>query len=241
VRLAIGCLGVLGPAAAAVAQPAGDEWRVTVAPYLMAAGMSGTAGIGRLETDVEVSASDIFSNLQFGAQGYFEVMKGDWGFGADVIWMALGTSIDRPPTNIDVNQGAFTFLALRRLSPIATLRAGILVNTIQPTIKFKDPIDRELSGDATWVDPVVGINLHTPGEGRWGVALVADIGGFGLGSDFMFDVMPTVRVGLTRSADVAFGYRWISLDYEKDGDDDRRRILYDVTSSGPFAGFIFRF
>lgn len=113
VRLAIGCLGVLGPAAAAVAQPAGDEWRVTVAPYLMAAGMSGTAGIGRLETDVEVSASDIFSNLQFGAQGYFEVMKGDWGFGADVIWMALGTSTDTPVSaNVDVNQGGFTFLAL---------------------------------------------------------------------------------------------------------------------------------
>jgi hypothetical protein len=235
-------LVLLGVAAEGRAQSAPDAWKVTVAPYLMGAGMSGTAGVGRLESDVDVSASDIFSNLQFGFQGYFEAMKGNWGVGADLIWMALGTSTETPVSaNVDVNQGGFTFLALRRLSPAVDLRAGLAINTIQPTITFKR-INRELSGDATWVDPVVGVKLHTPDTGgRWGFALIADIGGFGVGSDFMFNVMPTARVRMTDRAGLAFGYRWISLDYEKDQDDDTRRLLYDVTSSGPFLGFVFRF
>lgn len=240
-RLAVAGVVVVASAGTGRAQTASDEWRVTVAPYLMFAGMSGTTGIGRLESDVDMSASDIFSNLQFGFQGYFDAMKGDWGVGVDVIWMALGTSVDRPPANIDVNQGGFTFLALHRLTPAVELRAGLLVNMIQPEITFKAPINRTLSREARWVDPVVGVKLHTPGEGRWAFALVADVGGFGVGSDFMFDIMPTARVGLTQRAGLVFGYRWISLDYEKDEDEDSRRVLYDVVSSGPFAGVMFRF
>jgi len=237
------CLVLLGQAAGVRAQSPPNAWKVTVAPYLMFAGMNGEAGIGRLNPEVDVSASDIFSNLQFGFQGYFEAMKGNWGVGADIIWMALGSSTDTPvPANIDANQGGFMFLALRRLSPALDLRAGLLINTLQPTIKFKDPIDREVSRDETWIDPVVGVNWHTPDTGgRWGFAVVADIGGFGIGSDFMFNVQPTALVRVTERSSLTFGYRWISLDYENEGDDDQRRFKWDVLSSGPFFGCAFRF
>ena len=62
-----------------------------------------------------------------------------------------------------------------------------------------------------------------------------------MGSDFMFNVMPTLRIGITEKAHLALGYRWISADYENDADDDQRRFLYDVVSSGPFVGFVARF
>jgi len=234
---------LFGLCTAVRAQSAPDAWKVTVAPYLMAAGMNGTTGIGRLESDVDLSASDVFSNLQFGFMGYFEVMKGKWGAGVDIIWMALGSSTPPPlPTKVDVNQGGFTFLAVRQLSSAVDFRAGAVVNTLQPKIVFQAPLDRELSRTETWVDPIVGVKLHTPDTGgRWGVALMADIGGFGVGSDIMFNIQPTVAVRFTRAAGLAFGYRWIYLKYEKEGDDTQRRFLYDMTSSGPFAGFVFRF
>ena len=240
VRTQVGVMVVvmlLGLAPQVCAQSAPDAWQVTVAPYLMAAGMNGTAGIGRLESDVNLSASDVLSNLQFGFLGYFEAKKGKWSVGADIIWMALGSSTEDPvPANIDVNQGGFTFLALRELSPAVDLRAGILINTLQAKIKFKDPIDRELSRDETWVDPVVGLRVHTPDRGgRWGFALMADVGGFGVGSDIMFNVQPTAVVRLTPGAGLAFGYRWIYMKYENEGDDTQRRFLYDMMSSGPFV------
>ena len=239
----VACLVLVGQTADVRAQAAPDGWRVTVAPYLMAAGMNGTAGIGLLQSDVDMSASDVFSNLQFGFMGYVEATKGKWGVGADIIWMALGTTTQKPlPANIDVNQGGFTFVALRQISPAMSLRAGVMINTLQPKIDFKDPINRQFSRNATWVDPMVGIKLRTPDTGgRWGLALTADVGGFGVGSDLMLNVAPTALVRMTERASVGFGYRWIYINYVADETDTQRRLLYDVTSSGPLFGFVFRF
>jgi hypothetical protein len=238
-----GCLALFGQTASVWGQPAPDAWHVTVAPYLMAAGMNGTAGIGRLESDVNLSAGDVFSNLQFGFMGYAAAKKGKWGVGADIIWMALGSSADKPlPVNVDVDQGGFTFVAIRELSPYVDIRGGVLINTLHPKLGFKAPINRDLKRDETWVDPVIGVNLHTPDDGRrWGVAVFADVGGFGVGSDIMFNLQPVVLIGLTDRASLAVGYRLIYLNYENHGDDEQRRLLYKMTSSGPLLGFVFRF
>lgn len=225
------------------AQSAPDAWQVTIAPYLLGAGLNGKTGIGRLDSDINLSASDVFSNLQFGFMGYFEVKKGNWGAGADIMWTALGSSTDKPlAADIDVDQGGFTFLAIRRLSRVLDLRGGVVVNTLRPRIWFKPPVDRRLSRTETWVDPVVGAKLHTPDTGgRWGLALIADVGGFGVGSDITFNVQPTALLRIAKGAGLAFGYRWIYVKYENAGNDDQRRLLYDMTTSGPLVGFVFRF
>ena len=82
-----------------------------------------------------MSASDIFSNLQFGAMGLVVARKGNWGVGADAIWMALGATVRE--TNVDFNQGAFAFYGLRRLAPAADLTFGLRVNTLQGNLEFK--------------------------------------------------------------------------------------------------------
>ena len=226
------------------AQAAPDGWQVTLAPYMMGAAMSGTTGIGQAESDVDLSASDVFKNLQFGFMGYFEVKKGKWGAAADIIWMALGSSTEGRliHANVDVDQGGFTFIAVRELSRAVDLRAGVVVNTLRPRIRFLAPIDREFSRTETWVDPVVGIKLHTPDTGRWwGFALMADVGGFGVGSDIMVNAQPTAVVRFAQGAGLVFGYRWIYVKYENAGNDSERRFLYDMTSSGPFLGLVLRF
>ena len=55
-----------------------------LAPYLMFASMDGTSVVRGREVEVDVSPSDIFENLQFGAMGYFGTRKGNWGFGVEV-------------------------------------------------------------------------------------------------------------------------------------------------------------
>lgn len=240
--MVVGMAG-LGPVAQAQAQPAPDEWQVTIAPYLMGAGLNGTTGIGPIESDVDLSASDIFKNLDFGFMGYFEVRKGKWGAGADIVWMALaGEGGNRIPVRVEADQGGFTFIGIRQLGRAADLRFGAVVNTVRPAITFGAPIDRTLSRTETWVDPIVGVKLHTPDSGgRWGFALMADVGGFGVGSDIMVNLQPTVAVRFAQPFGMAFGYRWVYLKYENNGDETQRRFLYDMMSSGPFAGFVFRF
>ena len=227
---------VAGSATSVAAQSPSDEWNVLVAPYLMGAAMSGTTTVRGLEVDIDVSPSDILSNLQFGAMGIMAARKGNWGFGADLIWMALGTTVRN--TNVDFNQGAFAFYGLRRLSAAAVLTFGLRVNTLQGKLKFKGP-DVTRSQNKTWVDPIVGVTLGTPADRRLQVGLYSEVGGFGVGSDIAWQLFPTVGIRLTRSASLELGYRWLDLDYATG--EGNEQFGFDAMTQGPVAGFGFRF
>lgn len=229
-------LAIAGTPAPAAAQPEPDEWNVLVAPYLMGAAMSGTTTVRGVDVDVDLSASDIFSNLQFGAIGIVVARKGAWGFGSDLIWMALGTTVR--DTNVDFNQGAFAFYGLRQLSPAADVTFGLRVNTLQGKLTFKGP-DVTRNQDKTWLDPVAGVTLRTPAGHRAQLRLYTEVGGFGAGSDFTWQVFPTVSLRLTQKASLDFGYRWLDLDYATGEGNEQFR--YDVLTHGPVLGFGFRF
>jgi hypothetical protein len=225
-----------GSVTPASAQSAPDEWTVSVAPYVMGAAMSGATTLRGVAIDVEASSSDIFSNLQFGAMGVALARKGDWGFGTDLIWMALGTTVR--DTNVNVNQGAFTFYGLRRLSPAADLTFGLRVNTLQGELTFKGP-DITPSQDQTWLDPVVGANFQTPTGPRLQLRLYTEVGGFGAGSDFTWQVFPDLSIHLTKTASLEFGYRWLDLDYATG--EGNEQFKYDVLTQGPVLGLGLQF
>jgi hypothetical protein len=221
---------------AAAQQVPSDKWEVTVAPYFMGAAMSGTTAVRGREVDIEVSASDIFSNLQFGAMGLVVARKGKWGLGGDATWMALGTTVRN--TNVDFNQGAFAFYGLRRLGSAADLTAGMRVNTLQGQLK-SNTLGFDVSQDKTWVDPLVGLILRTPGEHRVHAQVYTEIGGFGLGSDFTWQVFPTVGFKFTDHFSLEVGYRWLDIDYSTG--DENELFAYDVLAQGPIGGLAFRF
>ena len=225
-----------GSVTPASAQSPADEWNVFVAPYLMGAAMGGTTTVRGIEVDIDVSASDIFSNLQFGAMGIGIARKGDWGFGTDLLWMALGTTVG--DTNVDFNQGAFAFYGLRRLSPAAELTFGLRVNTLQGELTFTGP-NLPRNQDQTWVDPIVGVNLQTPTGPRLQLRFYTEVGGFGAGSDFTWQVFPDLSIHLTETASVEFGYRWLDLDYATG--EGNEQFKYDALTQGPVLGFAFQF
>jgi hypothetical protein len=226
-----------GAWAPAAAQQGSDGWDVVVAPYLMGASMEGVTSLRGIEVDVDASASDIFSNLQFGAMGLVEAKKGSWGFGADAIWMALGTTVR--DINVDVNQGAFAFYGIRRLGAAADVNVGVRVNTLQGEFDFKQ-VGLRVAQDRTWVDPIVGLTLRTPAERRFQLRLYSEIGGFGVGSDFTWQFFPTIGIRLTRASALEFGYRWLDVDYES-GSEANEPFAYDVLTQGPVLGVAFKF
>jgi hypothetical protein len=219
--------------------PPDDRWQVTLAPYFMGAAMSGTTVVRGREGEMDVSASDIFSNLQFGAMGILVARKGHWGFGADIIWMALGVTTEQPSVNIDFNQGGFAFYGLRRISPAADLTFGLRINVLQGQLDFKDPLGIVVEQDKSWGDPIVGLNLRSPPRGRVHAGLYTEIGGFGVGSDFAWQIFPTVGIRMTERASIDFGYRWLDMNYESG--DGNEKFRYDVLTQGPVLGFVFRF
>jgi hypothetical protein len=75
------------------------------------------------------------------------------------------------------------------------------------------------SGDADWVDPLVGFRVRpqlAPGQA---LVFPADVGGFDTGRQFSWNVLGAysfnfaVRTGVTYAG--LLGYRALSVDYEK--------------------------
>ena len=227
---------VVGAWTPAAAQTAGDGWDVVAEPYLMGASMNGAVVLRGRDVDVDVPASDIFANLQFGAMGMLVAKKGHWGFGADAIWMALGTTVRN--TNVDFNQGAFAFYGLRRLGPAADVTFGLRVNTLQGTLDFK-ALGGAVSQDKTWVDPIVGLSLRTAAGRPLQLRVYGEIGGFGAGSDFAWQIFPTLALHVSDRVSLDLGYRWLDLDYS--AGEGNERFSYDVLTQGPVAGVGIRF
>jgi len=215
-----------------------DEWKFRLVPYLVLPWMDGKTAVRGYEVDVNVGPSDIFSNLQIGAMGYFEARKGAWGFGVDAMYMALGTTIDRPPADIDFNQGAYQFTGLRALNEKVDLTFGARWNVLSGRLGFKGPIAFTAEDTKQWVDPTVGLQIRQPLGRRCHFGLVADIGGFGAASKFAWQVFPTVGINVGKKARIGFGYRALGMDYEtgKQG-----TFRYDVITSGPVFGMAFNF
>ena len=216
-----------------------DKWEYVVAPYLMFPSMDGISAVRGREVEVDVSPNDIFDNLQFGAMGYFGVRKGNWGFGVDALYMALGTTIDRPPANVDPGQGAITFMGTRRLHEKVEAVFGARWNFIQGKIEFTGPLNLTVEQTKHWVDPLVGLKLQQKLGDRWRFTLEGDIGGFGAGSDFAWHLFPIAEVAVGKRASLAFGYRLLGMNYETGSGTELFR--YDVLTSGPVIGMTFRF
>ena len=95
---------------------------------------------------------------------------------------------------------------------------------------------RKVSNKEGWIDPLVGLKGLTPiGESKFFVSVAFSIGGFGVGSDFMWDANINLGYQWTKSFTMTVGYRYLDVDYE-DGD-----FLYDVAQNGLVLGLSWRF
>jgi hypothetical protein len=243
VRRILGLCPIVIALAAALAQAqtgTGQKngWQYTLAPYLMMPWMNGTTAVKGYEVDVNSDPGDVFSNLQFGVMGYFEARNGPWGVGVDTIYMALGSTIDQPPTNVDVNQGAFTFIGMRELHENVDLVFGARWNVLQGKIDFKGP-QIVVENTKQWVDPVVGLKLKHSLGGRWHFTLEGDIGGFGAMSKFAWELFPVVGVDVHKRASLMMGYRVLSMNYDTGSGD--QYFKYDVTTQAIVLGATFHF
>lgn len=99
------------------------------------------------------------------------------------------------------------------------------------------------SGSVDWVDPFVGARLRhqlSPGEE---IVLRGDVGGFGAGSEFSWQLIGTYGWQLCTMSgfviDGYVGYRALSVDYEQGS--GLKEYEFDVLQHGPVVGMTTRF
>jgi opacity protein-like surface antigen len=244
-------------AQAQAAASSGGGWTFEFTPYLWGAGMSGEVGAGALPTlDVDMSFSDILDNLDAGLMGAFEARNGRWGLLFDAIYMKLAHSATASRTGsgpigatatasaeLEITQtvyaAAVAYRAIEGRTPLDVIGGARYAKlTVDAQIDgsfYAQTGTVAASAEKSWVDPYIGVRVQHPIAERWTLVGYADVGGFGVGSDFTWQALAGVNYEFSKSIAGKFGYRYLYVDYDKDG------FRYDMANSGLYLGAGIRF
>ena len=229
-----------------------NKWTFDVSLYGLAAGMSGSVGIGPVNADVDFGFDKVLDNLEFGMMGKLRVGYDRWALTTDVIYMGLGAS--RNGVSVDMDQWmvepTVTYRVSRYFEPLVGVRYNNLSAEIAgPNLQRPGPgilpgpgaLDGPgtRSGTQDWWDPIVGANLSLPLGKGFSLNLRGDVGGFGVGSDLTWQVFPFFGWQFAKWGSLQAGYRWLSMDYETGS--GARRFKYDMLIQGPQLGFTVHF
>jgi hypothetical protein len=216
-----------------------DEWKTDVTLYLFGAGLNGTVGaLGRTAV-VDQSFSDILSNLEFAAMGALRLSKGRWQVTTDFAYTGLGVTAQTPPADINVKTSWLDMTAGYAVKPGVSLLFGGRVNRMKNEVAFKDATRVKVAASKTWLDPEVGVALTKPLSDKLSARLRADIGGFGLGSDLAWQLLPALEWKASPKASLLFAYRVISTDYSSG--EGLTTFTSDTVMSGPAIAFTLHF
>jgi hypothetical protein len=218
------------------------KFKVYLEPYLMFTSMSGTTGIGNLpNTFICVPAGEVFSYLKIGGMLYGEVHNDQLAFTSDLFYADL--TQDASGKNGVLNGTAtlkqfwWELEGLYRINSWLEFGAGARINNITASadINVITPgggVNMSSSKSNTWVDPILVTRLKKVVNEKWLFQLRADIGGFGVGSQFAWQLQPDIFYRGSKLFQFGLGYRIISMDYNNDsGGGDR--FVYDMDEYGP--------
>lgn len=227
---------------------AGDKWKFFVEAYLMFPAMNGSTGVRNLPmVDVDADAGDIFSNLKVGAMLYTEGSKGTWAFSSDLIYMDLRQDVTAGALvesgELSAKQFAWELAGLKRLAPWLEVGIGGRLNSVKAGVDlvktFGNPTAEERSLNPTWIDPIIIVRSKGIVYEKWLLQFRGDLGGFGIGSDFAWQLQAYAGYQFSKLFQLTAGYRIISIDYDKGSGSDRFR--YDINTSGPVIRLGFTF
>lgn len=229
------------------AQAAEDTWQHTLAVYMIGSSIDGTAGVGNLDVDVKMSFSDILDNLDSGAMFAYRAERGPWAVSADFAYLGLKASEKglgprgRLRAKIEADQIVLQVDMGYALNDQWSVYGGARYWDLDADLSLAVEGEefREGSASDSWVDPIVGLRYFAPLSGSWSLLAKADVGGFGVGSDFSWGATALAVYQINTNAHLLLGYRHIDVDYEDGNGADR--FKWDVAEGGPTAGFAWKF
>lgn len=219
-----------------------DSSEQRLAIYLWGAGLKGDIGNAAGASPVDVKFDDILDNLEAGFMLNYRGKWDQWSFGADYIYLNINPSSDTPPATIDLKQSVLELTGGYAIQPGIELLAGIRAVDISTDITVTPPpmvpATPAVNAQDDWVDPLIGIDYRSPLADKWHFYGRADLGGFGVGSDLTYQLAAYFGYKPSDNWNLYAGYRHLDFDYKSDND---KKFFYDLSISGPLAGFSYHF
>jgi hypothetical protein len=231
-----------------------EQWNFQLAPYAWLAGQKGSVATlpGLPPADIDVGFyDDVLGNINGAIMLLGEARKGRFGVVMDVVYNDIETEDPTPlgvfysalnsRTKSWMVSGAGFYRLVESQNRFLDVIGGVRYWSVDSELTLEGPQfpslpERSISNKEGWVDPIVGLKGFVPiGESKFFVSGALVIGGFGVGSDFMWDAMINFGYQWTKGFSTTIGYRYLDVDYEDDG------FLYDVAQQGITLGLSWRF
>lgn len=219
------------------------EWTLT--PYFWGAGLYGGATIGDTEADVDMDFGDIWDNLDLAAMADLRVEMGRWAIQSNLVWADLEADGSGPYGRADIDVEMQLWIVelegRYRFAENWEVLAGARYYDVESDIKIRPPAAPTIrqSGSEDWVDPIIGLAFRAPLSERWSFHGRGDIGGFGAGSDFSWQLIALFDYRIAKSASVGIGYRHLDWDYDEGSGEDK--FALDTYMTGPLLSLSLRF
>lgn len=147
--------------------------------------------------------------------------------------------------DVEVSQVGWELAVLRRISPWLELGAAAVYNKIDAELGLVfNPVAGvapviEAQTDEDWIDPVLVARVTHELNDKWFFHGRGNIGGFGIGSDLIWQIQVDAGYRFSGRSYMTLGYRVIDIDYEHGSGADR--FVYNMSTFGPQLRFGFRF
>jgi hypothetical protein len=239
--VAIGLMFTVGmlPASAEVIEKS-DQWKSFLSVYGWVNVIDGDIKVKGLESDIDYSWDDFWSNNKFYFGAHYEGFKGHWGIMVDGFYNSFEVEQEHPRgvlpgrRQVKVNQTFVELAVPYRLTwnpVVADVFVGGRLNNFYTEIAIPS---RALKRDdtLTYVDPIVGGRVFIPMTKTWFFGLRGDIGGFGIGnaSDLALNGNAFFNWQITQPLSMQFGYRALYIKYNE-GENE-----WNATQHGPWLG-----
>jgi hypothetical protein len=231
-------------------------WTFDVAPfYLWLPALDGEITARGISSDIDLSVGDtldlLFDSFKFAATGRAEARKGNILLTLDLMYMNLEEN-----TQTDIGLGVMTEFKQLILEfgggyhlldwsltgegkptlSVDFLAGGRFVH-LDSGITIENLVDVDRSKD--WLDPFLGARLKVDIIDRVSVSVRGDIGGFGAGSHFTWNMAAILAYQVSQRITLGAGYRILDINYSEGNGSDK--FQFDVQMRGPMLGFAVRF
>lgn len=227
-------------------QAAADEWQFQLTPYIWLARVSGRAGIGGFDVDVDAGLGDSDISLNFGFMGTFEARKNRLVIVTDLQFSNLGAERVRTgPLFVDADADFRTFVfdpevGYRLLNDpekgaFLDVLGGIRYWHLRSDLTFNRGLlpNLTITRSRQWVDGVAGLRGRAHLSPRIFLTGKGDLGGGG--SNFTYQLFGGAGVTFGTRYALIGGYRYLHVDYNKDD------FLFDMALHGPIFGIGIKF
>ncbi len=213
-----------------------SEWSFSLRPYFFLSGISGSVTVDPLTFPINSSFAKIVQRVELGGFLSFTAEKNCWGVNADFQYINLyGESSLLRDTSMDLKNviGEVDLLYRPEVAPTLRFLVGVRVYSVIQNVTLLGVAVPE--ANTTVVDPVLGAYGSWMLHDRWHFELRGDIGGFGVSSEFTYQMMALFRWGINDTLSLPFGYRVLGYQIRKDD------IWMNTRMSGAVLGLDIRF